>query len=96
MRLVYSGEAAADLVRLREFIAEHNPDAAAGIAGELLGRIEALRRFPRMGVAVEEAPAPADIRDMIFGHYVVRYSVHEDALIVLRIWHHLEDRIGGQ
>lgn len=28
---------------------------------------------------------------MIFGNYVVRYSVHGDSLAVLRIWHHNEE-----
>jgi plasmid stabilization system protein ParE len=47
---------------------------------------------PRMGVMVERAPPPAEVRDMVFGQYVVRYSVHDNALVILRVWHHLEDR----
>lgn len=46
MRLIYSAEALDDLVRLRDFIAEHNPQAAARIAQQLLQRIEHLRNFP--------------------------------------------------
>ncbi|MFZ5724235.1 MAG: type II toxin-antitoxin system RelE/ParE family toxin [Pseudomonadota bacterium] len=92
MRLVYSQEAVADLVRLRAFIAEKDPSAAARVAEELITRIENLCLFPHMGVEVEQAPKPAEVRDMIFANYVVRYSVHTEALAILRIWHHFENR----
>ena len=90
MKLVYTDEAIEDLKRLREFIAAHNPSAAARIAAELVDKIELLPDFPRMGTPVEMAPAPDSVRDMVFGKYVVRYSVHVSAIITLRVWHELE------
>lgn len=90
MKLVYTDEAIKDLKRLREFIAVHNPSAAARIAAELVGKIELLPDFPKMGAPVEMAPEPDSIRDMIFGKYVIRYSVHASAIIILRVWHELE------
>ena len=90
MKLVYTDEAIDDLKRLREFIAMHNPTAAARIATELVGKIELLPDFPKMGAPVEMAPVPDSVRDMAFGKYVVRYSVHASAIIVLRVWHGLE------
>lgn len=92
MRLVYSVRAVADLARLRDFIARENPAAAARVAQDLVARMEQLCRFPRMGAEVAQATSPAEVRDMIFGSYVVRYSVHAQALVVLRIWHHFENR----
>lgn len=92
MRLVYSQEAVADLVHLRAFIAEKDPAAAARVATELVARIENLCHFPYLGVEVANAPQPAKVRDMVFGNYVVRYSVHAEALAVLRVWHHHESR----
>ena len=92
MKLSYSAEAVADLRRLREFIAEHDPHAAARVGAELLARLEHIRDFPRMGRPVSLAPEPRSIRDVVFGNYVVRYLVHNDAVVVLRIWHHFEDR----
>lgn len=56
MKLVYSQEAIADLVRLREFIAEKEPAAAARVAAELGTRIENLALFPHMGHEVAQAP----------------------------------------
>ena len=92
MRLAYSENAVADLVRLREFIAENDPLAAARIAAELLSRIENLGLYPEMGRAVELAPSPKAIRDAVFGKYIVRYSAHTETIVILRIWHHNEDR----
>lgn len=92
MRLVYAPEAVDDLLRLREFIAEHDPAAAARIGANLVARIEQLKTFPHMGIAVPEAAPPANVRDMVFGNYVVRYCVLEQALAILRVWHHFEAR----
>lgn len=91
MRLVYSEEAVADLVRLRAFIAENDPAAASRIASELMARIENLGQFPRIGVEVPQAPQPGAVRDMVFGSYVVRYAAQAESVVVLRLWHHLEN-----
>lgn len=91
MKLVYSANAIEDLVQLREFIAAHNPQAAKRIASELVSRIEQLCAFPQMGKQVAQSPTPT-IRDFIFGNYIVRYAIHADAITILKIWHHFQDR----
>lgn len=90
MRLVYTDDAIEDLKRLREFIEVHNPAAASRIASELVGRLELLLESPKMGSPVELAPESGSIRDMVFGKYIVRYSVHQSTIIILRVWHSLE------
>ncbi|MCP8688307.1 type II toxin-antitoxin system RelE/ParE family toxin [Marinobacterium sedimentorum] len=90
MKLVYTDAAIEDLKRLRAFIAVHNPSAAARIAAELVSKIELLPEFPKIGTPVEMAPVPDSVRDMVYGKYVVRYSVHTSAIIILRVWHGLE------
>ena len=96
MNLVYSQEAIADLTRLRDFIADNDPTAAARIAADLVTRIDSLCAFPEMGRSVSQAPTPDSIRDFIFGKYVVRYTVHGTALVILRIWHHYESSRGSR
>ena len=91
MRLGYSEEAVADLLQLREFIAKQNPIAANRIAKNLVAGVENLGVFPQIGVEVPEAPTVDTIRDMVFGDYVVRYAVQAESIVVLRVWHHLED-----
>nr|WP_251048246.1 type II toxin-antitoxin system RelE/ParE family toxin [Halomonas sp. ISL-56] len=86
--MVYTDEAIEDLKRLREFIAIHNPSAAGRIATELVGKIDLLPDFPNMGTPVEMAPD--SVHDMVFGKYVIRYSVHTSVIIILRVWHELE------
>lgn len=38
------------------------------------------------------APQPDAVSDFVTGRYVVRYSVHDTALVILRLWHHYENR----
>lgn len=91
MRLVYTTEAIEDLKRFREFIAAHNPTAANRIARELIAKIELLPDSPKMGIPVQTSPVPDDIRDMVFGKYIIRYSLHIKTIIILRVWHGLEN-----
>ena len=90
MKLIYSPEAVQDLVRLRHFIAEKDPGAAARVAAELVARVEQLLTFPEMGRPVPQCPEPGAVRDFVFGSYIVRYTVHPSALAILRVWHQLE------
>jgi len=92
MRLLYSDEALADLLRLRTFIAENDDFVATRVAEELVSRIEYLTLFPQMGRAVRLAPQSDAVRDFVFGKYIVRYTLHTQAIIILRIWHHYESR----
>ena len=90
MRLIFSRAAVYDLVRLREFIAQHSPEAAQRVAQRLRGAIERLVDMPQIGRPVENLPG--EIRELIFGKYVVRYEVRQQSLYILRIWHGREDR----
>jgi Plasmid stabilization system protein len=92
MNIEYSLDAVSDLRRLREFIMQNNPAAAARIGAELLSRIENLALMPLMGYPVQTAPDPETIRDMIFGNYIVRYAVTPKRILILRLWHHYENR----
>jgi plasmid stabilization system protein ParE len=95
VKLAFSREARGDLVRLRAFIAAHDPSAAERVARRLIRGIERLVRFPRLGRRVIVAPdelAPEEIRDWPVGAYVVRYLIAGDRIIVLRVWHEKEQR----
>jgi len=92
VKLVYSQEAVSDLIRLRDFIAEKDPGAAERVSLELVTRIDYICSFPAMGKAVALSPEPLDIRDSIFGKYVVRYVAQAESIIILRVWHQYESR----
>ena len=90
MKLIYTPESIEDLKRLREFIAIKNPQAASKIGIALLTSIRKLKDFPRLGVKVTAAPNPEIIRDLVVGNYIARYLVLENAIHILRVWHHKE------
>ena len=95
MKLAFSREARGDLVRLRSFVARHDPAAAQRVARRLIQGIERLIRHPRLGKRVVIAPdqaAPEEIRDWLVADYAVRYLIANDRIIVLRVWHGKERR----
>lgn len=92
MRLEYSREAVTDLKRLRAFIAEHNPRAASRISSELKQGLQSLTSYPQLGHRVLHAPDPEIIRDLVLGKYIVRYLLLQERVVVLRVWHQLEER----
>ena len=95
MKLAFSREARGDLVRLRSFVARHDPAAAQRVARRLIQGIERLIRHPRLGNRVAVAPgqaAPEEIRDWLVADYAVRYLIANDRIIVLRVWHGKERR----
>ena len=90
MKLQFSRAALHDLVRLREFIATHNSVAANRVANRLLRAIKGLVVTPKIGRPVDDFSG--EVREFIFGRYVVRYEVRKSVLYILRIWHGREDR----
>jgi plasmid stabilization system protein ParE len=94
VRLIVSKEAAADLVRLRDFLMDRNPVAAQRAATAIANAIRSLGIYPERG----RLSAVADARELIvpFGRsaYVVRYALltEVDEIVVLRVWHGREQR----
>jgi plasmid stabilization system protein ParE len=89
MNLIFSKAAVHDLVRLRDFIAQHSPEAAQRVAQRLRGAIQKLVDTPQIGRPVDNMLG--EIRELIFGKYVVRYEVRQRYLYIFRIWHGKEE-----
>lgn len=89
MILQFTHSAQRDLARLRDFIAEKNPLVAERVSLRLRQSIQRLIDQPDVGVNVTELPG---VQDLISGDYVVRYTVLDEAIYILRIWHGKEDR----
>ena len=92
LRLVWSAAARNDLIRLRDFIDEHNPDAARRAAEALKKAANFLLEHPGIGPRIEDR----EDRELFvpFGQrgYVLRYRLDEETIVILRLWHGLEDR----
>ena len=85
MKLSYSREAISDLIRIREFIASKNPEAAQKIAKSIQEGITQLKTFPYLSMEVELVPNPEMIRDLIIGNYIARYLIHQKNVYILRV-----------
>ena len=99
MKLVFTRLSQQELLRLRQFIAEHHPNAEARAANRIKTVAQLLTDQPLIGRPVNAPTGEArnDIRELplIFrsGGYVLRYQVLQKQISVLRIWHAREERI---
>jgi plasmid stabilization system protein ParE len=89
MKLLFSELAVDDLVKLRKFVADSAGDPQR-VSKQLIGSIRKLLIAPQIGRWISELPG--EIREMVFGKYVVRYAVINNRVYVLRIWHGKEHR----
>lgn len=89
MRLQFTHSATRDLIRLRAFIAEKDPQAAARVSRRLGRAIRHLRDHPELGRPLEELP---EVRELVAGDYIMRNTLGEETVTILRIWHGREAR----
>ena len=98
MKFVFTRLAQQDLVRLRQFIADHNPKAAARAASRIKSVTQLLWAQPLVGRPAESPGGEVrnDIRELLLtfgsGGYILRYQVLPKQIRVLRIWHTREER----
>lgn len=88
-RLRFTRTAVQDMARLRTFIADENPQAAARVGRRLRNTINRLAEQPRLGRPLEELPG---VRELVIGDYIIRYTVMDEVVVMLRIWHGKEER----
>jgi plasmid stabilization system protein ParE len=86
-------EALDDLKRLHAFIEPHSPDAARRAMATLIEAADTLAEFPEKGrpwdleMDFRELPARFGARG-----YVIRYRYADGEIIIVRVWHALEER----
>lgn len=86
MQLKWTSKASSDLARLYEFLAPVNRQAAARIVQSLATAAASLLANPRIGERLEEFN-PREVRQILVGHYEVRYEIQEYIIYILRLWH---------
>lgn len=91
MKVVWLDSAVDDVVRLRAFIQQHNPTAAAKAAQRLIEAAKLLEAHPNLGKPVDTLPSYRDL-GIRFGAsgYVLRYRIHDDVVYVAHIRHYRE------
>ena len=90
--IVWLPEAARDVVRLRTFIQEKNPQAAQRAASRIKEAVQILKENPEAGRPVEET---LSFRDLIIpfgsGNYILRYREELDRVVIVRVRHSKEE-----
>jgi plasmid stabilization system protein ParE len=89
MQIRFSPESVQDLKRLHDFLDQHDPEVARTTVLNLKVAINRFAETPRIGRPIEDIE---NVREFVFGRYVVRYLVKDEAVYVLRLWHSKEDR----
>jgi toxin ParE1/3/4 len=87
MQLKWSPEALADVLRLTEFVAEKNADAALHTTARLFDAADRLLSLPYVGRPSQHQ----DCRELIAGTYIIIYIVEEPVIRIIRIFHGRED-----
>jgi len=82
-----------DLRRLHDFLTPHSLDAANRAISTLLDASETLMSFPEKGKPLEFALNYREL-PVRFGSrgYVIRYRLHRNEVLIVRVWHALENR----
>jgi addiction module RelE/StbE family toxin len=85
MRVRWTTDAADDLERIGDFIAQNRPEAARGAALSIVERIGTLKTFPHIG-------RPGRVhgtREIAFPPFpfIAIYEVREEQVVLLRILH---------
>ena len=91
-KLKFLPRAGRDLVKLREFIAVHNPEAAAKAARCILVAALRLEQHALLGRLADDMPGHHDL----FGAagYILRYRIEGSMVYVVGIRHGKEDSKG--
>jgi plasmid stabilization system protein ParE len=79
-------EAERDLDRIWDFVAEDSLDAADRMVADLLGRIDALVRFPHQGHRRPDLTS-RPLRFAIVHEYLIAYAPEEKPLWVIAVMH---------
>ncbi|MGA1803777.1 type II toxin-antitoxin system RelE/ParE family toxin [Rhizobium sp. HT1-10] len=84
MNVVWAEAAVADLVAIRLFIADHNPQAASSVAARLLRAVDLLRDRPRLGFGTHVE----DVRRLIVNQspYSIIYRIAGNDLQIIEIF----------
>ena len=88
MVIKWTTSAERDLVRIYEFLAITNSNAAIQVIQQLIQGVEEIQSFPQLSVKLSDF----EDRRVIIGNFEIRYELTDKAIYILRLWHFREDR----
>uniref|UniRef100_UPI00402B47DB type II toxin-antitoxin system RelE/ParE family toxin n=1 Tax=Methylomonas sp. PHL2-19 TaxID=3438878 RepID=UPI00402B47DB len=92
-QIVWLPDALMDVERLRAFLQEKNPKAAARAGQTLRDGARYLAGFPEVGRPMNDG---SERRELFLpfgaGAYVLRYRIDGEIIVIIRVWHSKEMR----
>ncbi len=86
MKIIWSPQAAYDLVENNRYISRENPDAARAIVNNNYEYRKRIKEFPTQGRVVPEI-GQQDIREIFCGSYRIIYQIEAKKILILTIRH---------
>ena len=85
MKIIWSRRAIRHLAKVRDYIAQDNPDAAADIAAQVLAAVRNLENFPNIG-RLGSLPGTRE-RVVPNTPYIVPYRIHAGRIELIAVFH---------
>lgn len=78
--------AVADLIEIKNYVAQDNPEAASRLIHTIYSSIEKLAEFPKIGASLSsKIEIKTDYRYLVCGSYIVIYKAEGDFVSVYRV-----------
>ncbi len=93
MKVIWLAESLNDFERLYEFLLEKDPGAAERAILAISAGADRLVDFPEIGRPMADETRRRELFIPFgVGAYVLRYRIHRDAVVIIRVWHSREAR----
>ena len=94
MKLVWLPEARDDVGRLYEFLLDRDPEAAERAMRAIQLGSKNVLEYPHSGRPLDDETSRREFFVSFgAGAYVIRYTIIDDHIVVIRVWHSREKRI---
>ena len=87
MKIRWSQQSLDDLSAIHGYIARDSERYAERFVEKLIGAVDRLQEFPRLGRSVPEAGEQESIREVIYRNYRLLYQIDDEGLLVLTVLH---------
>jgi plasmid stabilization system protein ParE len=96
VKVDWSADALADLDRFAAFLHRHYPTLAQAVGRALIEKGRLLAERPLLGRAIGGREEYRQIvMRVLNAAYVIQYRIDRDRVVILRVFHGREDRIGA-
>ena len=94
MHVLWLPEAKDDIQRLYDFLVAKNPRAAGNAIRLIQSGAKGLSENPEIGRPMNDDTRRRKLHlPLGASAYVLRYRIHEDTIVVIRVWHGKEQRV---